>query len=97
MTLFSFQGVYGGGQSIDGDIGPVIESWAAEFHFRPGELQKLQERLAGFKEQQKMLTALNGAIDLDDAVAFSAALVCVMVDVIGQERLKKLAFFLDKD
>ena len=71
--------------------GPMIEQWANDLHFKENELTRFQLRLEGSEEQHKMLSALKGEIDADDAVMFSKALVIVLNDTIGADRVLELS------
>lgn len=70
--------------------GPLIEQWGSELHLSSDELQALEERLSGSPEQLKLLQALNGKINVNDALTFKATLRQLFTDIIGTKRLKKV-------
>ncbi|MES0492016.1 MAG: hypothetical protein ABUK01_18630 [Leptospirales bacterium] len=67
--------------------GPMITDWGAELNLTRVEQKRLEYRLEGSIEQIEMLQALFDEIEIEDAEAFSKALVNIILDVIGDERL----------
>jgi len=67
--------------------GPMITEWGSEMGLNKHEQIVFETRLEGSSEQMAMLNSLSGNIDLHDAEVFSQALVDLLVEVIGKDRI----------